>query len=76
MSRNQSRVTQTESEVSRRQVLRHAGTGFGYLALAGMLGQNVTNAGARPITRRSPFGLWPPNRRISPSRPSGSSFCS
>ena len=32
--------------LSRRQVLRNAGTGFGYLALAGLLGQNVPKARA------------------------------
>jgi hypothetical protein len=34
----------TESAISRRQALKSAGTGFGYLALAGMLGQNAANA--------------------------------
>ena len=33
--------TVAESGISRRQVLKSAGTGFGYLALAGMLGQNA-----------------------------------
>src|SRR5580704_6592403 len=40
----QSKTTMIGTEVSRRQVLKSAGTGFGYLALAGMLGQNVAKA--------------------------------
>jgi hypothetical protein len=40
----QSKTTGIGTEISRRQVLRTAGTGFGYLALAGMLGQNVAKA--------------------------------
>ncbi|HEX3449218.1 MAG TPA: DUF1501 domain-containing protein [Isosphaeraceae bacterium] len=40
----QSKTTGIGTEISRRQVLRTAGTGFSYLALAGMLGQNVAKA--------------------------------
>jgi hypothetical protein len=36
--------TGIRTEISRRHVLKSAGTGFGYLALAGMLGQNVAKA--------------------------------
>jgi hypothetical protein len=44
MTFTQSETTGIGTEVSRRQVLKSAGTGFGYLALAGMLGQNVAKA--------------------------------
>jgi hypothetical protein len=35
--------------LSRRQVLRSAGAGFGYLALAGMLGQSASKAGEKAV---------------------------
>src|SRR5205085_918357 len=41
--------------LSRRQVLKTAGAGFGYLALAGMLGQSARAGGAgRPLAPRQP----------------------
>src|SRR5205809_824481 len=41
--------------VTRRQVLKTAGAGFGYLALAGLLGQNAARADAtRPLAARQP----------------------
>ena len=43
--------------LSRRQVLRSAGAGFGYLALAGLLGQNAVHANAPqrgPLAPREP----------------------
>jgi hypothetical protein len=44
--------------LNRRQVLKNAGTGFGYLALAGMLGQAAARAGERatpgPLAPRPP----------------------
>src|SRR5438270_12076529 len=39
--------------ISRRQALKSAGTGFGYLALAGLLGQNAA-AAAKPLAAREP----------------------
>ena len=35
--------------ISRRQVLRSAGAGFGYLALAGMLGQSASRAAEKNV---------------------------
>src|SRR4051794_17241496 len=44
--------------LTRREALKAAGTGFGYLALAGMLGQNAarasTNAGPGPLAPKVP----------------------
>jgi hypothetical protein len=42
--------------VSRRQALKTAGAGFGYLALAGLLGENASRAAPvpGPLARRSP----------------------
>jgi Protein of unknown function (DUF1501) len=44
MSLTRSMTTETASGISRRQIFKSAGTGFGYLALTGMLGQNVASA--------------------------------
>ena len=62
------------SRALRRQVLKSAGAGFGYLALAGLLGQNI--ARDRAATGDAPAARSPPGRRTFPSRPSGSSSCS
>src|SRR5262245_55804885 len=42
--------------LSRRQALRSAGAGFGYLAFAGLLGQNAARAAAtpQPLAPRQP----------------------
>ena len=40
--------------LSRRQVLQSAGTGFGYLALAGLLGHNMARAAAAPVGPLAP----------------------
>jgi Protein of unknown function (DUF1501) len=40
------------THLSRRQVLRSAGAGFGYVALAGLLGQPGARAGANAVTGR------------------------
>ena len=50
--------------LSRRQVLKNAGTGFGYLALSGLLGQNIpkSRGGSEPsIARISPLAPKPPH---------------
>ena len=53
--------------ISRRQVLKSAGAGFGYLALAGMLGQNAAKAGdkavAKPLAPKYPH-FTPRAKRI------------
>src|SRR5436309_1565295 len=43
--------------ISRRQALKSAGAGFGYLALAGLLGKNAATAGGpqRPLAPREPY---------------------
>ena len=40
--------------MSRRAALRSAGAGFGYLALAGPLGQNALRAGPSPVAPLAP----------------------
>ena len=52
------------------RLLKSASAGFGYLALAGMLGQNAARRGQSGPTR------WRPRRRTPRPRPSGSSSCS
>jgi hypothetical protein len=48
--------------LSRRQVLKSAGTGFGYLALAGLLGQETARAADRPsATPPGPLAAKPPH---------------
>ncbi|MBS0265697.1 MAG: DUF1501 domain-containing protein [Planctomycetes bacterium] len=56
-------VTSTnESPVSRRQVLKSAGAGFGYLALAGLLGQQSARAQqAGAVNQPSPVQPKPPH---------------
>ena len=63
------------TRLSRRQVLKTAGTGFGYLALAGLLGQKSARAAAGGAGRR-PGAAGARSRRTSRPRPSGSSSCS
>jgi hypothetical protein len=48
--------------LSRRQLLRSAGAGFGYLALAGMLGENAARA-AGPLAPKAPHST-PKAKRI------------
>ena len=43
-----------DTPLSRRQALRSAGTGFGYLALAGLLGQDAARAATKPETPLAP----------------------
>jgi hypothetical protein len=50
MSNRQSLLPAMESPLSRRQTLKTASAGFGYLALAGMLGQVNRRAGAAGVT--------------------------
>ena len=45
-----STLDQLNASLTRRQALRSAGTGFGYLALAGMLGQNVSKVLGAPAS--------------------------
>jgi hypothetical protein len=52
------------SPLSRRQMLMQAGTGFGYLALAGMLGQQAL--GAATATPAGPGGIVVPSGSKSP----------
>ncbi len=71
MSFTQSMTTGTASGISRRQVLRSAGTGFGYLALAGMLGQNVAKAidgTASHALEPPPLAPRPPHYRVKAKR--------
>ena len=63
----------TAFPLSRRQVLRSAGAGFGYLALAGMLGQAAAR-GARAARRQRIRSRQ--SRRTSSRRRGGSSSCS
>ena len=46
-------------DVSRRRALKAAGTGFGYLALAGMLGQSAAKARAGSDQNPAPGPLAP-----------------
>jgi hypothetical protein len=46
MAFTQSSATENTIGISRRQILKSAGTGFGYVALAGMLGQSAAKARA------------------------------
>ncbi len=51
----QSRSTAPGTEISRRHLLKTAGAGFGYLALAGLLGHTAPRASADgPLTPRTP----------------------
>ena len=59
---------------SRRQVLKSASAGFGYLALAGLLGERGETAAGRQ--RHAARGRWRRGRPIFRPRPSGSSSCS
>ncbi len=56
----------SSNPLSRRQVLRSAGAGFGYFALAGMLGQN--SAGAAKIAGVSPLAPRAPHFKAKASR--------
>jgi len=47
--------------LSRRQALKHAGTGFGYLALAGLLGENGRRAIAASPSRLGPLAPRAPH---------------
>jgi hypothetical protein len=49
--------------ISRREALKAAGTGFGYLALAGLLGQNAARAAEKPLAPKRPH-FTPKARRI------------
>src|SRR4051812_1957770 len=42
------------SALSRRQVLKSAGAGFGYLALAGMVGQAAEKSAPKPLAPKEP----------------------
>src|SRR5689334_6183114 len=53
--------------LSRRQLLKSAGAGFGYLALAGMLGQNRSAAGERPA-EAGPLAPRPPHFPVRAKR--------
>src|SRR3954468_17050538 len=52
-------MTDTPATVSRRQLLKSAGAGFGYLALAGMLGQQAR--GGTPAAAGSPVAPKDPH---------------
>jgi Protein of unknown function (DUF1501) len=71
MSFTQSTRSGTASGISRRQVLRSAGTGFGYLALTGMLGQNTAKAfdatASRALEPR-PLAPKPPHYPVKAKR--------
>ena len=47
--------------LSRRQVLKNAGTGFGYLALAGLLGENAPRASAASPAKPGPLSPKQPH---------------
>src|SRR5438876_5984675 len=53
---------------SRRQVLKSAGAGFGYLALAGMLGQQAARAGGQPSRQSGPLPPRQPHFRARAKR--------
>jgi hypothetical protein len=64
-------IPATGSEISRRQVLKSAGTGFGYLALAGMLGQNPVKALDRTENHQAvpgPLAPKPPHCLVKAKR--------
>src|SRR5262245_42712725 len=64
MLNRQSIPTAPGRGMTRRQALKSAGAGFGYLALAGMLGQNAARAGAAP----GPLAPRPPHFRARARR--------
>ena len=41
-------------QISRRQALKSAGAGFGYVALAGLLGESATKAAPKPLAPKQP----------------------
>jgi hypothetical protein len=60
-----------EFRVSRRQALKTAGAGFGYLALAGILGQNAAQAASGPVGHRpapGPLAPRPAHFRVKAKR--------
>jgi hypothetical protein len=56
------------SPLSRRQLLKSASAGFGYLALAGMLGQSSARAAAGSTDRRGPLFPKPPSKPAKAKR--------
>src|SRR4051794_26291789 len=54
--------------LSRRRLLKSAGAGFGYLALAGLLGQNARRAAADPPGAPGPLAPRPPHFRARAKR--------
>ena len=59
MSNHQSPLPAMGIPLSRRQTLKTASAGFGYLALAGMLGQNNRRASAAPASNDKPAAPGP-----------------
>jgi hypothetical protein len=66
MSYTQPIMAAAPNVISRRQVLKSAGTGFGYLALAGMLGQNPVKALESTENHRAGRGPLAPRPPHSP----------
>jgi hypothetical protein len=60
MAKPQSLSSELGTRVSRRQALK-AGAGFGYLALAGLLGQEAARAAAPPGRKPGPLAPRPPH---------------
>src|SRR4051812_8427624 len=56
------------SGLSRRQILRSAGTGFGFLALAGLVGQNAARARAASDSSPAAPGLLAPKPPHFPAK--------
>jgi hypothetical protein len=54
--------------LSRRQVLKNAGTGFGYLALAGLLGENAPRASAASPAKPGPLSPKQPHFPVKAKR--------
>jgi hypothetical protein len=54
--------------VSRRQALKNAGAGFGYLALAGLLGEHAARAGAGSGKEATASGPLVPKRPHAPAK--------
>ncbi|MDR3622164.1 MAG: DUF1501 domain-containing protein [Paludisphaera borealis] len=54
--------------LSRRQVLKNAGTGFGYLALAGLLGENAPRANAASPAKPGPLSSKQPHFPVKAKR--------
>src|SRR4051812_21020883 len=62
MYKSQNVPSASGARFSRRRALKGAGTGFGYLALAGMLGQGASGVAAAATHEEPPAGPLAPKR--------------